>query len=354
MTGDVADQYPFERTDRELRGSAHARAQAQENRRVTDVAHGNPDHRDVFHDSTIHGFKREAAAALEDAVSDGNVLESTVRFGAALDAAGALPVMVLRDVRRGFEAAVKQRPDLVGTGDVTIGDCDILGRACISEGKRAFQADRVVPRRVHTAVCDAYVATAIDVDSVTVGVDLEIINRQVVDPRRQNSEVSAGKHRKIAQDDVAAVLEGDRLVADAWRFLDRKIEIVMPARQPASPYESGPENGDVVDVLTPDQAVVPVVMAKILKCFPRHIGFGWIVAGYGSVARSVGCQDRGALIEVECHGAGQAKRVARVGAGRDIHRTTLAACGCDGPVDRRRIYVLAVTYRAEATNVKDS
>src|SRR5262249_24030215 len=110
---------------------------------------------------------------------------------------------------------------------------------------------------------------------------------------------------------------------------------------------------DIVDVLAPNQAVVPVTMAKVLKSFPRRIGFGWIVAGRGSVARCVGCQDRGALVEVECHGAGQAKRVAHVGACREIHRATLGACGLDGSVDRRRIYVLAVAYRAEATNIKD-
>ena len=93
----------------------------------------------------------------------------------------------------------------------------------------SFSADRVVPGRVHAAVCDAHVATAIDVDSVTVGVDLEIINRQVVHPRRQNGEVPASEHRKIAQDDVAAVLEGDCLVADTWCLFDRKIGIVVPA-----------------------------------------------------------------------------------------------------------------------------
>src|SRR5215475_4482490 len=108
MTGDVADQYPFERPDREPGGAAHARAQAQENRRIADVAHGDPDHRDVFHDPAIHRLQRQAAAALEDAVSDGNVFESTVRFRAALDAAGALPVTVLPDIRKRFEAAVEQ------------------------------------------------------------------------------------------------------------------------------------------------------------------------------------------------------------------------------------------------------
>src|SRR5215471_2438203 len=99
MTRDVADQHPFERPDRLRRGAAHARPQAQENRRVTDIAHGNPDHRNVFYYSAINGLQRKAAAAFEDTVGDGNVPESTIRLGAELDPAGALPVAVLRDVR---------------------------------------------------------------------------------------------------------------------------------------------------------------------------------------------------------------------------------------------------------------
>ena len=69
------------------------------------------------------------------------------------------------------------------------------------------------------------------------------------------------------------ILEGDRLVADAGCFLDRKIGIVMPAGQSASPDESGPEDGDIVDVLAPDQAVVPVAVAEVLISIPL-IGLG--------------------------------------------------------------------------------
>src|SRR5579872_3372794 len=135
MTGDIADQHPPERTDGAVRGATHARAEAQENRRVADVAHGNPDDCDVFDDSAIYSLQREAAAALEDAIRDGDVSESTVRLRAALDTAGVLPAIALADVRKGFEAAVEQRPDLVAAGDIAIGDCHILGRARISEGE---------------------------------------------------------------------------------------------------------------------------------------------------------------------------------------------------------------------------
>src|SRR5262249_49651291 len=150
--------------------------------------HGDPHDRDVLHASAIHGLEREAAAALEDAVGHRNVLEAAVRFRAALDAAGALPATVLRSIGKRFEAAVEQRADLIAAGDQAIGDGDILGCTRMAEGKRALQADRVVPGRIYAAVDDADIATAIDVDTVAVGVDLQIVDRHVVDPRRQNGE----------------------------------------------------------------------------------------------------------------------------------------------------------------------
>ena len=127
----------------------------------------------------------------------------------------------------------------------------------------------------------------------------------------------------------------------------------MPAGEATSPDAPGPQHGDIMDVLAPDQAVMPVVVAEILKVLPRGIGFSRIVAGCRSLARGVGGQDRGTVVEIERHGALQAK-LARVGAGWDVHRTTFGACGLDRPVDRRRIYRPAVANGAEATNVKDS
>src|SRR5262249_17706194 len=80
IAGDIADQYSLEPADRDPAGSTHARAQAQENRCVANVSHGNSDHCDVFHDAAIDGLQREASAALEDAVGDGDVAEPTIRL----------------------------------------------------------------------------------------------------------------------------------------------------------------------------------------------------------------------------------------------------------------------------------
>src|SRR5262249_53332062 len=105
----------------------------------------HPDHRDVFDYPAIHGRQHETAATLEDAVADGDIPESPVRLRAELDAAGAVPVTGLPEIHKGLEAAVEQRAELIAASDVAIGDHDVLGRARISEGKRALGADRIVP-----------------------------------------------------------------------------------------------------------------------------------------------------------------------------------------------------------------
>ena len=72
----------------------------------------------------VDGLEREAVAALEDAVGDGDVVEAAVGFGAALDAAG-----VRDDGRVGREllvGAVEHGAELVAAGDVAVGDGDVL------------------------------------------------------------------------------------------------------------------------------------------------------------------------------------------------------------------------------------
>src|SRR5262245_50358142 len=146
VAGDVADQHALERANRNARGATQARSEPQEQRRVADVAHRDPCHGDVLHGAAIDRLEREAAAAFKDAVCNGNVPEAAVRFGAALDATGARPPVILGSLRKALEAAVDERADLVAARDVAIGDRDVLGRARIAESKRTLRADRIVPR----------------------------------------------------------------------------------------------------------------------------------------------------------------------------------------------------------------
>src|SRR5690348_133262 len=86
---DVADDHPFERADRNTRRSAHPAAEAQEQRAIIGASHRDAGDRDVLAESTVDAFESNATALIEDAVGDGDVLETTVRLGATFDAAGA-------------------------------------------------------------------------------------------------------------------------------------------------------------------------------------------------------------------------------------------------------------------------
>src|SRR5262245_9063019 len=100
VAADTADQHALERTDPNAHGAAQARSEPQEQRRVSDVAHGNPCHGDVLQDATIDRRERDAAAALEHAISNSDAPKPAVRFRAALDATGALPTMFLESVQK--------------------------------------------------------------------------------------------------------------------------------------------------------------------------------------------------------------------------------------------------------------
>ena len=105
-----------------------------------------------------------------------------------------------------LESAVEQSAELVFSGDVTIGDGDILGGARIAQRERTLGTDGIVPGRIDGAVRDANVAAAVEVNAVAVGVDFQIVDGEVVHAGGQNAEVSALQNGEVAQDDVAAIL----------------------------------------------------------------------------------------------------------------------------------------------------
>ena len=210
----IVDDDALERADlRGFLGAAQARSQTQEERGADDVAHGDVGDGDVFAECAVFAFEREAHAAVEDAVGDGDVLEAAVGFGAALDAAVAGET---RDIGREFlVGAVEHGAEFVGAGDVAVGDGQVLGGAGVAEGVAGLGADGVVPGRVDEAVGDADVAAAVDVDAVAVGVDGEVVDGQVVDAGEEEAEVAALEDGEVAEEDVAAVFERDGFVADA-------------------------------------------------------------------------------------------------------------------------------------------
>ena len=60
-----------------------------------------------------------------------------------------------------------------------------------SPSVRALQNDRVVVGRVDTAIRDAHVATRVDIKPVAVGVDLDVVDREVVNAGGQQRKVTA-------------------------------------------------------------------------------------------------------------------------------------------------------------------
>src|SRR6266511_4260074 len=96
------------------------------------------------------------------------------------------------------------------TENVTIDNCmvvathhavvngHVLGGADLVERVRALQDDGVVAGRVDRGVGDPHVLAAVDIDPVTVRVDHQAVDPEVVHTRRENVEMAA-----VDQGDVA-------------------------------------------------------------------------------------------------------------------------------------------------------
>ena len=99
-------------------------------------------------------------------------------------------------------SAVQQRADVVAAHQA-VGDGDVFGGARVAQRVAALEHDGVVVRRVDAAVGDAHVAAAVDIDAVAIGVDLEVVDGQIIHAGGQDAEVSAVENREIAQRHVA-------------------------------------------------------------------------------------------------------------------------------------------------------
>ncbi len=89
-TNQITNQNSAKRANGDARGPAHARTQAHEDRCGHNVAHRDVGDHDVFQQRAVDGLKREAKAAVEDAIGNGDVTEAAIRFRAELDAAVAI------------------------------------------------------------------------------------------------------------------------------------------------------------------------------------------------------------------------------------------------------------------------
>jgi hypothetical protein len=166
--------------------------------------------------------------------------------------------------------------------------------------------------------------------------------------------VPAFQDREITKDDIAAVLESDRLVANA---IGQNM-ISVSRGQVATPDEARAGDAEIMKILSPHEGVVPVIVAEVLIGIPRCLGFRSVVFSAvvaGTVARfgTIGGKDRGALGEIKIDVALQMNRKAHVGSGGKENRPS-ACCGSsfDREIDRRGIDRFSVPSRSEGTHIE--
>src|SRR6266496_702996 len=263
---DVADVYSPQYSDGHACRSAHARSQTDEDRRFFDIAHSEIGNRDVFDDPAIHGLNRQAAASIENAIRNRNVLEAAIGLGTKFDSSGARYRYV---GRKALVARVEDRAFFETAGHDAVCDRNHFGGARIPQRVGTLEANAIVPGRVHRAVGDVNVAAAIDVHPIAVGVDGEIVDGEVVDAGGEDSEVPAVKDGKIAQQDVAAVLQRNGLVAHSCLLGDGTG--TSATAQAFAPDQAAADDCNVFKPLSPDQAIVPMIVAKVLVALPRRV-----------------------------------------------------------------------------------
>src|ERR1700733_6584330 len=216
--------------------------------------------------------------------------------------------------------------------------------------------------------------------------------------------MAALEYGEIAKDDVSAVLERDRFVADASLF--GLVHGIVPAiarerrrcrcggacrrsgvagsiasldgssrskaftrrsnaggagseAQSFAVDQAGATDADVVERLAPDERVVPVIVPVVLVRFPFAVGLGCIV-GSPVIAsglagqRRVGRQNRAALREIQMHMAPKMNRKAKVGSGGEVDgpsSSTHRSLNC--LIDSRGVERLSVSFGPIVANVED-
>src|SRR3984957_776916 len=346
---DIADQNAAQSTHRHAGRPAHAAAQAQEDGRGSNIAHRDVGDGDVFEQAAVDGFERESLTAFEDAVRNCDVLETSVRLGAELNA--AVRVVLLARIES-LERAIEERAKFVDPGYVAIRDRHIFRGARVSEGERTLGTDGIVPRRIHRAVRDADVAAAVDIDAVAVGVTFEIVDREVVAAGREDAEVSALEDRKVAQDYVAAILQADGLIRNARVFGNRARAVAMT--ESAAPDEAGTDDRDILEALAPEQTVSPMVVTVVLISVPSSVGLRQVVTARSRRNRISRDDDR-VLIQRDRDVALEVNGIAQIIPGGKVDRTSSGCVGgFDRAIDRWRVDGLAVAGCAEELHVEDA
>ena len=291
--------------------------------------------------AAVYGFERQSPTMFEDTVGEDDVAEASAAFRSELDASGTVSMVGgLWFVE--LPAAV-QYASLVEAADVAVADGNVL---CIFETSQrigGFQNDGVIPRGVDRALADAYVAAAVNVESVTVGIYFQIKQGEVLYTGGKQGEVSAMEHGEVFQRDVPAILEADRFVAYTR-------QAAFFAGQSFAVDQSRTADGDVFQTDSPDQGVLPVAVPEVLV-FIMLIRFRRVVS---FVLSRKGGDDACALFQLEMDVTFQPDGITGIFSGRQVYGTSTFLCGSfDGTVDGGRINRLSVCFCSEISDVID-
>ncbi len=152
-----------------------------------------------------------------------------------------------------------------------------------------------------------------------------------------------------------AILQRNRFVSGPRLvfFVER---ISSPATiQPFAPDSTRSRDAAIVQVLAPDQTVVPVGVTVILVRMPGRIGLGRVIAASGSIGR-LGCrQNRRPLIQKQRDIAFQVDGIARIRSRREVnHPATCSRRRINRLIHRRRVDGSSVTDRAKPSHRKEA
>ena len=361
---DVADVDVADGADGGSIRGAHAEAEADENRGAEDIVHGDVGDGDIFDRRAVHGFQGQSSAMIEDAIEDVDVLESADGFGADFNSASGT-VAVGGGVEVCGVGGIENGADVVAA-EMAIGDGDVFGGASRAEGERTFKDQAVVVGGIDGGIGDVDVLATVDVHAVAVGVDLDVVDGEIIDASGEDSKMSGAIDGDIADGDIAAGFEADGLVADAEGIG------VGHAGESDAVDGSGAGDGDVGEVLAPDQAVVPMAVSEILIGAGGVVGLGEIVGGAGGPGSGRGCgeccraasaaavSDGGgvggeegcALGQIKCDVALEMDGITAVGAGGKFNGSATGGCGgIDGVVDGVGVEGFAIADGAEIADV---
>ena len=291
--------------------------------------------------AAVYGFERQSPAMFEDTVGEDDVAEASTAFRAELDTSGTVSVVGgLRFVE--LPAAV-QYASFVESADVAVADGNVLRIFETSQRIGGFQNDGVIPRGVDRALADAYVAAAVNVESVTVGIYFQVKQGKVLYTSGKQGEVSAMEHGEVFQRDVPAILETDRFVAYTR-------QAAFFASQSFAVDQSRTADGDVFQADSPDQGVLPVAVTEVLV-FIMLIRFRQVVS---FVLSRKGGDEACTLFQIEVDVTFQPDGITGIFSGRQVYGTSTFLCGSfDGTVDGGRINRLSVCFCSEIPDIID-